>query len=642
MSTKYIRLCKNIYDKGVLIKEEELADKINSEKEFYTSTYFYNEKHLEQFKKTGSVKGITDVTTNKIWFDFDNETNPENSRTDAIEVVNRLNKHNIKDENIEVYFSGNKGYNLVVNLKKELTPKQVSNVCKSIGKGISTLDLSLYDAVQILRVPATKHPKSELYKIPLTVKQLKTLSHEQVKKLAKSLDNITEDFSWESVDLKEDLLKQEEALEINVSKKDPTLNELLATKPRDWKDYKWALLNAVQVKPDERHAALMRIAATARGLGYGEELTKAFCLTFDEKFCKITGKQPVQDLETNIIPSVFSPTWNGGQYSIKNDVWLQSYCERIGLKPNDLKMEDTITIDEAYDLFKDYAENIDQTTIKSGINQIDKRLRMTIGMSVAVVAAPGVGKTTLALSILNSMSNRDEQSIFFSYDMYHALVFQKLVQKHLKVSDEYIFEKFKNKDLDFQEKALNVLRTEYKNVEFCFNVGQKPDDIEETIKRVEEKTGKKVRLIIVDYNELVMSDYSDPTQSTAFVAQKLNQIAKLHNVCVITLVQPNKMAGTPSDEIKSYRSMKGSSALEQSFSVVMGMWRPGYDPRYPQDDQFVTINCLKNRMGSLFTLDLGWSGSRGEIYELTDEQKAHLEQIRARKMQEKEDTGGWD
>jgi hypothetical protein len=40
------------------------------------------------------------------------------------------------------------------------------------GKGLTTLDSSLYDENQILRIPNTKHEKSGLYKIQLSVGQL--------------------------------------------------------------------------------------------------------------------------------------------------------------------------------------------------------------------------------------------------------------------------------------------------------------------------------------------------------------------------------------------------------------------------------------------------------------------------------------
>ena len=578
---KYVRLCKNFYDKGILVREDEVFDKISPDREWYQSTYYYNNLQFEQFKKIGSVAGVSDVTTNKIWFDFDDESTPENAKRDALDLVERLKNHGIKEANIEAYFTGSKGFHVQVSLKRILNPKQVGNICAQLGKGLATLDLSLYDYAQILRIPGTKHQKTGKYKIPLTISQLKGMDVTDMKKLASSLDNVKDDFQWEADDIPDSLISKEEKKEVTAitSKVD------LTNKPKEWRDYKWALLNAVEVKPEERHTALMRIAATCRGLGYPREYAKALCLVFDEKFQANTGKEAVSDLDKNILGSVYNATWTGGQFSYKNDLWLQQYCERIGITPAEAnKSASTISITEAFGPFKDFATNIDELTVKTGIPSLDAKVRMTIGMSVGVLAAPAVGKTTLALQILNSMSNSDQQAIFFSYDMYHSLVFQKLVQRHLRVSETEIFEKFKKNDKDFQKKIMDILEKEYKHVEFCFEPGQTPSDIKETIARVEEKTGRKVRLVVVDYNELVMSDRNDATAASNDVAQSLRAIANTLNVCVIVLLQPNKHSGSPSDELTSYRNIKGGSGNEQALSIILGMSRPGFSPRTPEDD----------------------------------------------------------
>jgi replicative DNA helicase len=220
--------------------------------------------------------------------------------------------------------------------------------------------------------------------------------------------------------------------------------------------------------------------------------------------------------------------------------------------------------------------------------------------------------------------------------MYHSLVIQKLIQKHFKDQPEHIFERFKNGDAEYEKKVRDKLKEEYKNIEFCFDTGQTPDDIERTIKHTREKNNKDVRLVVIDYNELVLTNFSDPTQSSAFAIQKMREIASKYNCCVIVLLQPNKLAGSPSDELKSYRSAKGSSAIEQAMSVMLGISRPGYNPRKPEEDKFLVINGLKNRMGSLFNVELSWDGLTGNVRELTDEERRLLKEIEERKNAEKE------
>lgn len=989
--SKFVVLKKRVNGRPLIIPEHSVIDTVKNDldSEWYQSLFFYDEKHKTHVEETGTVKGITDVKTNKLFFDFDDKDNPNNAKADAQTLAKRLLNYGLNENSLQTFFSSNKGFHLQVETNSMFTPKEVATLCNKLAGDLTTFDKSLYDAAQIVRVPWTKNPKSGLYKIPVTLEQLNQ-DVVEIKKIAESTDNVTSEFEWTTATMPAKLLNEaREVPKVEPKKKktEATLNFDMSTKPRHWKDYKWALLNAVGVKENERHEALMRIAATCRSMGYDQDQTEALCLSFDEKFQKATGKPPVEDLQNNILPTIFSENWNGGAYSYKNDIWLQTYCDKIGLKPEDASNEETITIDNAFDMFKDYACNIDDLTVKTGIDDLDKHLRMTIGMSVGIVAPPGAGKclgidtpvlmydgtikmvqnvkvgdllmgddssprkvlstctgveqlykikqkngddyivneshilslrgsaatkgphthdkiydielkdylekskdfkkrvkgykvpvefetkkldfdpyfiglwigdgttskaeitvnekdteilnylknykdgnietkfknyskgvinvsivasktintftrflkntdiingkaipkdyltssrsqrlslaagildtdghldqrknnfeltttsealakdylylfrslgfkttlscvkkkynsftkgkrysgvvdayvlyitgdnlneiptllprkqalaqnkqryqdlteieveklevgnyygfeidgnrrfllgdftvthnTSISLSVLNNMSREGQQSIFFSYDMYHALVFQKLIQKHLKVTSDEIFERFKNNDVEFQQQVVDLLKEEYKNVEFCFKTGQTPQDIANTINNVEEKTGKKVRLIVVDYNELVISDISDATASSAYVAQKLREIATTHNVCVIVLMQPNKMAGNPSDEIDSYRNAKGSSAIAQSVSVMLGVSRPGYNPKRPYEDQFMTINCLKNRMGSLFSLDLGWAGATGDVYCLSDEQREFLKQIRESRKAEQESDNDW-
>jgi KaiC/GvpD/RAD55 family RecA-like ATPase len=639
MMSKYIYVKQGLNSIGEFVEKSEWNEEFTSDTDWYISTYYYEQDALDYFKVNGRIKGFKNVKTDKIWFDFDS-TDLERAKGDAKTVISRLKDNGIKESAIDVYFSGSKGFTVETTVDKMLNRTQVEHLaCNVFGKGLETFDKTMYDENQIFRVPNTKHPKSGLYKVQLSIKQL-NLPIEKIKEYAVETRPIIlrehGELTPALLEIKQDTPKKVNNIE--------ELNFDISRRPPHWKDYKWALLNAHQVKESERHNALLIIAATCKGLGYDESLTRFMCQSFDEKFCAATGKPPVEDLDDNILPSIFTDDWNGGQYSHKNNKWLQEYCERIGVNVNTATDDLTIKIEDAVKLFKDYATNIDKLTINTGIQPLDKHLRMTIGMVVGIVAAPGVGKTSISLQILNAMSNKGEQSIFFSYDMYHALVIQKLIQKHFKDQPDYIFEKFKTGDKEYEELVYETLKTEYKNVEFCFDTGQTPDDIERTIRKTKDETGKDVRLIVIDYNELVLSDLSDPTQSSAFVIQKLRKVANQFNCCVVVLLQPNKMAGTPADELTSYRSAKGSSAIEQAISVMLGVSRPGYDPRHPENDKFMVINCLKNRMGRLFNVELSWDGLTGTVAELTNEQKELLRQIEETKKLEKEGKSsddGW-
>lgn len=611
-----------------------LSDK---EKDYYESLFYYTEEHKNILKERGSLSGIKNTVTDRLYFDFDNEDNVEEARKSTLETCFRLVDAGVKESSIAVYFSGLKGFNVEVALNTFITPEQFKQYTVAIAGDLPTFDKVVHDPNRIIRIPNTKHHVSKLYKISLSLEELESSTVEEIKQKAASTVTIP---SLVPSPLPQvvitAIIKKEKVEKISGSLRQQ-LDAILTNKPRHWKDYKYALASGF-FESGERHQALMIVAATCRGLGYDQLKTYHLCKATIERQAEIFDAEPFpkEELWENIIEkSIFSDNWQGGQFSPKSNEWLKSYCEKWDFD-TEANSDPVIQIEDAFNLFKDFAVNIDALTIKTGIDQLDENLRMTIGMSTGIVAPPGAGKTSIVLQMLKNMSEEGHKSIFFSYDMYHSLVFTRLVQKEFRMTSDDIYDRFKFGDFAFQEKVLATTKEKYKNVKFCFKTGQTVDDICGTIKFVEESTGEKVRFIVVDYSELVISDISDPTQSSAFVAQKMREIATTYNLCVLSLFQPTKLAGDPSEEITTYTSAKGSGAISQSVSVMLGMSRPGYNSKQPEDDKFLTINCVKNRMGPLFSIDLNWDGLSGNVRSLTDEEESHLAEVRERKSKERQ------
>jgi replicative DNA helicase len=158
-----------------------------------------------------------------------------------------------------------------------------------------------------------------------------------------------------------------------------------------------------------------------------------------------------------------------------------------------------------------------------------------------------------------------------------------------------------------------------------------------TILSTEKKLGINIRLVIVDYLELVQSKFSDPTQSSAEVIQGLREIAINMNKAVIVFLQPNKMSSTIDMPILSYNAAKGSSAIAQACTAMLTIHRPGYSSLTPENDKFLSIDCVKNRAGPLFSSDMYWDGLTGSIRDLDDVERMHLKEVRKAKEEQQSD-----
>lgn len=640
---QYLRLSEGFNNYNLIPESEDIWKHIKTnDKDYYVSLFSYNDDHYNQWKKTKTISGIKDTTTNKLFFDFDDSTNIQNAKTDAVTLVSRLLASGIPQDKIQITFSGNKGFGVGVDTTSKFTPDEFKNVVFSLASDLKTFDKVVNDPNRIVRVVGTKHNKSGLYKIPLSLAQLTELNVEQIKDCAKSLDNVDMDIvkAWKGpVSISESIetLKVETKKEKEVIKVDHDLD--MSKKPRWLSEAKYALQEGF-FGAGERNTAFMVLGSTYKNQGFPKEIVYRMLKGVAEIQANRNSQERYSDTEiyNNIVEQIFSPTWKGGSYSYENTPLLQDVTKRLGLKVVTEEESPLVEVSDVSSIFKKFATDIDKNTMKLGIEPIDREIRVTTSMLVELLAAPSAGKTSVSLNVLNSSSLNNIDSAFFSLDMGAPLVYQRLIQKHTGFTNKRLFEIYKNNEVKEIDRIQQIVKQNYGNVKFCFRSGITPTDMDLFITEQQEKTGRKVKLMVVDYLENIVTPYSDPTASTGYAAQFMKDLANKHEMTVLLLVQPQKHAGDPSSELLSMRNIKGSGQIEQAGSVIFTMWRPGFGPKKPEEDKFLSIAVVKNRMGSLGKFDFAWDGLKGSITELDDEGKIELETIIKRKIQERAES----
>lgn len=644
----YIRVCKGVQDKGILVPVDTNVYKgIDLNNDYYTSAFLYNDEQYKTFKSTGTVAGITDTVTNKLYWDFDSADNLELAKEDARTLCGRLVKvYGLDSSTIALFFSGKKGFQVEVNFKDELfNPTQVKNICLNIGEGLSTLDRQIYNANRILRLPLSRHQDTGLYKTPLDFSGLGDATIDDIKEEAKQ--------SWDDANALKDIF--------HVATTNSRINQLKTSTPKienkkvnsvayDITEVEWSskpkfltpekyLLSLGFFDSGERSHALMILGSTFKSLGFNETQTYHFLKSAAELQGERTGddKFPKVEIYKNIIAQIYSPHWKGGVYSVNNDDVLRELSALVPLSMKVGEESDVHGIEETGELFVQYAKDIDKNTLKSGVKCLDDKMHIQVGRLYGIIGPPGAGKTSIGLTILNNTSVQGDHSIFFSYDMSKYDVYQKLIQKHTKKNRDALYKVYKEGSKEEQQKLSGAVNDQYKNVRFVFKTGQSIEEMRNTIISTEKKLGINIRLVIVDYLELVQSKYSDATQSSAEVIQGLREIAINMNKAVIVFLQPNKMSSTIDMPILSYNAAKGSSAIAQAVTAMLTIHRPGYSSRTPENDRFLSIDCVKNRAGPLFSADMYWDGLTGSIRDLSDDERMHLREVRKAKEEEMSD-----
>jgi hypothetical protein len=154
----------------------------------FMSAYSYSESNQKEALLLGDL-----------YFDFDQDELDEEAfnkmKQDVSNCVYCLKtNYSIPEEAIDLFFSGNKGIHLIV--KKEwigIEPHfNLNQIFRNIAEEINgsslhkMMDLKVYDRRRLWRIPNSKHNKSGLYKIPITLDEFRTLCLEGIRELAQN------------------------------------------------------------------------------------------------------------------------------------------------------------------------------------------------------------------------------------------------------------------------------------------------------------------------------------------------------------------------------------------------------------------------------------------------------------------------
>lgn len=635
MSKSYYRVCEGITDKGKLIPEGSDFGKY-VEGEAYVSAYKYNDKHKEIFEKTGTIAGITDVVGDDLYFDLDS-SDLEKARKDTIEVVNRLTKKGLSDENIKVYFSGRKGFHVSVKTDKNYTPVQFKNLALKIAGDLDTFDSVIYNPSRVIRMEGALHSKSNLRKTLLTLQELNESTIKEIKDIAKELYEFEKPSKVKLPKSLEKLMVREETKET----KSLDMNSMidLQKNPLDLSPWKNAISQGYF--PDgQRSNSLMILASTLKNKGLVKEQCYYYLKASSDLQSRRYGNSKLHKKDLwSIVDQVFKPTWNNGCYSEENfPTQLQTFFDDAGIP----RIEEKDLMNEKYsptrlsdigEVFENFVLNYDKNVIKTGIGPLDKDMPLTPGMNLGIIGAPGAGKTACALKILQYCSKNNIHAILASIDMNSTRLYEKVLYRITGLSREELYDKFKNGDA---EEIKDQVRELFKTVYVYDKSACTIDDLRKYHKAIEKRDGVTIKMTMVDYFERVNSDVSDDTASSKKVAGEWQDYINDFNVVGVMFVQPNKMglSGGANTPILEYTKIKGSSFLYQSFRGILSLWRPFYTPETKDWDRYMQMAILKNDLGKLNMYDFGWDGKRGEIREMDDSEKRLFKQL----MEEKADS----
>lgn len=621
----YTRLSDGLNKYKLIPETDDIWNHItDNNKDYYTGIFQYNAEQYAAWQKNNSVAGIRDVVTKKLVWDFDSAATPDLAKQDAIALLERLKQYGIDPNEAQITFSGAKGYGIEVDTDKTMSQDEFKTITSTLAKGLETYDTVVNDAQRIVRVVGTKHQKSNLFKTPLTIDQLKVKSTIEIKSIAKDLDNIDMDIvsSWGSISLPEAVYNlrikpvEEKKIDVLVDGIDESKKPRFLDMPR------WYLQNGM-FGSGERNNAFLCLAATYKNIGFEKEHTYRLLKGVAEIQANRNNVERYSDKEiwNNIVSVVYSNFWQGGQFSLKDEgSWLHQYAKKYNIKIEETFSKPVSMFELGGASFTRYAESFYKTRIYTGLKDLDEAFPICAGSNVAIVGSASSGKTALSLNILRESNKQDAISVFASLDMSKSRLYEKMLYSVTdgKLSRDELYQAY----IDGSgSKYDNMVKEVFPNTYVFSKSSPTVEQLKNYLESVQDHTGKPVRLLMVDYFERLGSEKSDDTAASKDVAGGIQDlISDFPELTPITLYQPNKfsLGGGPDKPILSYTAIKGSSFVYQAARQILALWRPMFTPELSKNDKFMEMAILKNDLGELGKFCYNWKGKTGEISPMSD------------------------
>ena len=259
--------------------------------------------------------------------------------------------------------------------------------------------------------------------------------------------------------------------------------------------------------------------------------------------------------------------------------------------------------------------------------------RMTTGMrdgELHVLAArPGMGKTALAVDAALNVAKTGDGVQIFSPEMRRHLLGMRMISSEARIDLQNIRRGALTED---EMRHLKATAPDLAGLPLHVDDGSAPTllKIRATVRRKDSelrREGKKLRLLVVDYVQLMEGEHIDQgrEREVSALSRGLKKIATDFGVPVLALSQLNRGVESRSDKRPLLSDLRESGAIEQDADVVTFIFRDEY---YTKEDSkapgVAELIFAKQRNGPVGTIRLGFESEYTHFYDLPETDEAGL------------------
>lgn len=277
-------------------------------------------------------------------------------------------------------------------------------------------------------------------------------------------------------------------------------------------------------------------------------------------------------------------------------------------------------------LFKNNrSEAIEQTflekvkaPVSTGYSGLDQLLDggLASGQLIILGGAPGLGKTGLALTIMENIAKSKQDVFVFSLEMSeNELIARSISRQSFLIEEERGNDPhstaishttlLNNKRILYRSDNLKRFREALTS--YCDQIGKYlpifEGDSFHSIEQIEESVAKHVAItgvapvVLVDYLQVISNSKPDLTRRERITesALRLKSLARKYNTTVIAISSINRNSYDKAIDMSSF---KESGEIEYISDVLLGLQINNPNPRY-KEFKDLELSVIKNRTGSL-------------------------------------------
>jgi len=249
------------------------------------------------------------------------------------------------------------------------------------------------------------------------------------------------------------------------------------------------------------------------------------------------------------------------------------------------------------------------TGVPSGFDDLDELLAGLQPSNLVVVGArPSMGKTAFALGVAAHAALRGEPVLFFSLEMSHLEIAQRVLSAEARV-DAARMRNGRLTDSDFNKISHAIGRLSNAPLFVDDNPNLTVMDIRAKARRMKSRTG--LGLVVVDYLQLMSGRQAAENRQVEIseISRGLKILARELQIPVMALSQLSRNLESRTDKRPMLADLRESGAIEQDADVVMFIYRDEvYNPESAERGAAEVI-VAKHRNGPTGVVQLAFVGT---------------------------------